>query len=156
MIAKLEQEAASAADEKAYCDDEMSKTAEKKGELEDDIEKLTAKMDKADATSVMLKNEVKQLQMELASLAKSQAEMDKIRGDQRAEYTKAKADLDEALAGLRKALEILRQYYGSKEAAAMLQSGSDLGAFMAQPAKPVMYSKSIGAGQGIIGILEVY
>jgi chromosome segregation ATPase len=155
MIAKLEQEAASAADEKAYCDDEMSKTAEKKDELEDDIEKLTAKMDKADATSVMLKNEVKQLQMELASLAKSQAEMDKIRNDQRVEYTKAKADLDEALAGLRKALEILRQYYGSKEAAAMLQSGSDLGDFMAQPAKPVMHSKSTGAGQGIIGILEV-
>merc|ERR1740121_1421361 len=155
MIAKLEQEAASAADEKAYCDDEMSKTAEKKGELEDDIEKLTAKMDKNEATSVMLKNEVKQLQTELANLAKSQAEADKIRNGQRAQYTTSKAELDEGLAGLRKALEILRQYYGSKEAAAMLQSGSDLGDFMAQPAKPVMHSKSTGAGQGIIGILEV-
>jgi len=155
MIAKLEQEAASSADEKAYCDDEMAKTAEKKGELEDDMEKLSAKMDKSDATSVMLKNEVKQLQTELASLAKSQAEMDKIRNDQRVEYTKAKAELDQGLAGLRKALEILRQYYGSKEAAALLQSGSDLGDFMAQPAKPVMHSKSSGAGQGIIGILEV-
>jgi len=157
LIAKLEREASASAEEKAYCDDEMQKTEEKKGELEDDMEKVTAKMDKASATSVMLKNEVKQLQSELAQLAGSQSDLDAVRKEQQEEYLRAKKEFETGQASVRKALDILRQYYGSKEAAAMLQtdSDSDLGDLMAQPAKPVMHSKGTGAGNGIIGILEV-
>merc|ERR1719414_1408872 len=44
-IAKLEAEAAAEATEKAYCDDQMAKTAAKQAELEDDIAKLTSKID---------------------------------------------------------------------------------------------------------------
>merc|ERR1712110_634900 len=43
----------------------------------------------------------------------------------------------------RKALSVLRDYYGSS--AALLQ----------QPAKPELHSKATGAGESIIGILEV-
>merc|ERR1712127_1144426 len=46
MIAKLESEAKADATEKAYCDEEMAKTEAKRGELMDDVSKLTAKMDK--------------------------------------------------------------------------------------------------------------
>jgi hypothetical protein len=38
MIVKLEQEAQAEASEKAYCDEEMSKTEAKKDELNADIE----------------------------------------------------------------------------------------------------------------------
>merc|ERR1719324_971895 len=41
LIVRLEKEAAAA--EKAFCDEEMTKTESKKSELEDDIAKLTAK-----------------------------------------------------------------------------------------------------------------
>merc|ERR1719461_1846967 len=41
MISKLEKEAASEADEKAYCDEQMAKTEAKKADLEDDVAKLT-------------------------------------------------------------------------------------------------------------------
>merc|ERR1740121_3100251 len=41
MIAKLESEA----EEKAYCDEQMSKTEAKKSELEEDVSKMTAKID---------------------------------------------------------------------------------------------------------------
>merc|ERR1719313_2512419 len=75
LIDRLLEEAEAEATEKEYCDSEMAKTEEKKGELEDDIAKLTAKIDKAAATSAKLKEEVKQLQAELAELAKLQAEM---------------------------------------------------------------------------------
>ena len=47
MIVKLEKEAEAEATEKAYCDEQMSKTEAKKSELENDIAKLTAKIDKA-------------------------------------------------------------------------------------------------------------
>merc|ERR1719161_3376421 len=57
MIAKLMKEAEAEASEKAYCDEEMSKTKAKKDELTADIEKLTAKIDKASAASVALKED---------------------------------------------------------------------------------------------------
>jgi len=71
MIAKLEKEAEEDATEKAYCDEEMAKTEAKQTELEDDISKLSAKIDKAAATSAKRKEQVKELQAELASSPRS-------------------------------------------------------------------------------------
>merc|ERR1711865_765664 len=45
MIAKLEGEAEEDATEKAYCDEEMKKTEDKKSELEEDLAKVTAKLE---------------------------------------------------------------------------------------------------------------
>ncbi|CAK0879242.1 unnamed protein product [Prorocentrum cordatum] len=149
LIAKLEAEASAAADEKAYCDDQMAKSEEKKGELEEDISTLTAKIDKALATSASLKADVAELQGELAALAKLQSEMDSIRSEQNAAYTTARADLTLGLKGVRDALSVLRAYYGG--AASMLQGGA--GDW--QPAKPVLHSAATGAGSSIVGILEV-
>merc|ERR1719461_1792862 len=108
MISKLEKEAQSEATEKAYCDEQMSKTEAKKEELEEDTEKLTSKIDKAAAKSASLKADVKELQAELAALAKEQAGMDKIRMEQSANYAKAKTELEAGIAGVRKALGVLR------------------------------------------------
>merc|ERR1719243_437700 len=127
LITRLEKEAAAEATEKAYCDEQMAKTEAKKAELEDDIAKLTAKIDKAASASAILKEEVKQLQADLAELAKLQAEMDQTRQDENAAYTKAKADLELGLNGVRKALDILRSYYGGDAEA------GDVTALMQQP-----------------------
>jgi chromosome segregation ATPase len=77
MIAKLEKEAEEDAAEKAYCDEELAKTEAKKQELDAEIAKLTTKIDQDAAKSTGLKDDVKELQEELAALAKQQAEMDK-------------------------------------------------------------------------------
>jgi chromosome segregation ATPase len=147
MIAKLEAEADAAATEKAYCDEQLAKTEAKKSELEDDVAKLTSKIDTKSARSAALKEEVKVLQGELAAMAKEQAEMDGLRSEQHADYQKAKSDLELGLTGVRQALEVLRKYY--QGGAAMIQSGDE------QPAKPVFHSKAEGAGGSIIDILEV-
>jgi len=144
LIDRLMAEAAAEATEKAYCDEQMAKTEAKKSELESDIASLTAKIDKAAAASAQLKEEVKELQAELAALAKEQAEMDKIRAEQNAAYKDAKADLELGLSGVGKALDVLREYYGG---AALLQAG--------QPPVPEKHEKAGGAGGGIIDILEV-
>merc|ERR1719394_1794613 len=145
MIAKLEQEAQAEASEKSYCDEQMEKTEAKKAELEEDVEKLTSKIDTAAARSAGLKEDVRELQAELAALAKLQKEMDVTRADENAAYVEAKADLELGLEGVRKALSVLRDYYGSS--AALIQT--------AQPARPELHSKATGAGESIIGILEV-
>merc|ERR1719502_279093 len=131
MITKLESEADKDAEEKAFCDEAMGKTEAKKSELEDDVESLTGKIDQAAAKSSELKVSVTDLQAELAALAKTQKEMDRIRSDENEAYRKAKADLELGLGGVRKALSVLRDYYGGSSAAFLQDSDS-----MQQPAVP--------------------
>jgi len=150
MIAKLMKEAEAEASEKAYCDEEMAKTKAKKEELEDDITKLTTKIDSDTASTERLKEEVKGLQKALADLAEEQAEMDKIREETHEAYVAAKKDLEEGIAAVQGALEVLRNYY---ESDSFLQEPDD--SFMQQPAAPEKHEKSSGAGGAIIDILEV-
>merc|ERR1712190_305027 len=103
-----------------------------KSELEEDIAKATARIDQAAAKSAQLKAQVKELEAELAALAKAQAEMDKIRMETHGEYEQAKADLELGLTGVRKALVTLRDYYGG--AASMIQSDQP-SSFMQQPSR---------------------
>merc|ERR1719510_559811 len=131
----------------------MAKTEAKKGELEADIGKMTSKIDQAAAKSAQLQEDIKVMESELAALAKEQAELDKFRQDSNAAYTTAKADLEQGLSGVRKALDVLRDYYGA--ASALLQDDKKFGAFMQQPAVPETHSKSEGAGGSIINLLEV-
>jgi len=151
MIFKLESEAGSEATEKGYCDEQMAKTEAKKNELQYDIDKMSAKIDQAAAASASLKAEVQELQSDLAALAKSGAEMDQIRRVESTAFVQAKADLEMGLEGVRKALGVLREYYGSGAAssAALLQGDEE------QPALPEKHDKASGAGTSIIGVLEV-
>jgi len=140
LIAKLQAEAT----EKAYCDEQMAKTEEKREELQHDVSKLMTKLEQSISKSATLKSEVKELQSELVTLTKEQAEMDEIRKQQHEDYAKAKADLEAGLAAVRKALALLREYYGRGATAAMLQQPVTNG-----------HDKATGAGNSIIGILEV-
>merc|ERR1719440_974607 len=75
-----------------------------------------------------------------------------MRREQNADYKQAKADLEAGIAGVQKALTVLRDYYGGASAAMIQQ---DDWSMMQQPAKPVSHSKSSGTGGSIIDILEV-
>jgi len=155
MISKLENEAESDATEKAYCDEEMAKTESKKADLDAAMESLSTKIDRAASKSAGLKEDVKELQGELASIAKETAEMDQMRNEQNADYRQAKSDLELGLGGVQKALGVLRDYYAGAAAASLVQDDTKFGALMQQPAMPEKHEKSGGAGGSIIGILEV-
>merc|ERR1740130_59366 len=154
MISKLQSEAKGEATEKAYCDEEMAKTAAKKSELEGEMKKLTSKIDLAAAKSAGLKEDVKELQAELAATAKQQSEMDSIRAEEKSAFGTAKADLTAGISGVQKALRVLRDYYQGS-AASLVQSGASFNAFMQQPAAPEQHNAAGGAGGSIIDILEV-
>jgi len=162
MISKLEKEASADATEKAYCDEEMSKTKDKKSELEDSVTKLSAKIGKSASQSSQLKEEVSELMSELSVLTKEQAKMDTIRREAAAAHSATKQDLEQGLGGVRKALSVLRDFYGSEEAAFVQEDADgdhdDMAALMQrakQPAPPQQFEKSTGAGTGIINLLEV-
>merc|ERR550514_2534554 len=69
--------------------------------------------------------------------------MDAVREDSNGVYVSEKAALDKGLAGIRKALQILRDYFGAS--ASLIQ----------QPAAPAGHQADAGAGGSIISILEV-
>merc|ERR1719272_2134660 len=113
-----------------------------KGLISEMITKLTNEIDRAASQSAARKGEVKALEADLAELAKTQAEMDSIRRETQANFDVAQAELTQGLTGVRKALGVLREYYGGAAA------------FMQQPAAPQQHAAASGAGGSIINILE--
>merc|ERR1719432_92869 len=85
------------------------------------------------AKSAQLKEQVAALQKALADLAASQAEMDKLRQKEHADFETNKAEMEKGLEGIKLALKILTEYY----------------------AKDPDHVAAEGAGGGIIGLLEV-
>merc|ERR1711971_853085 len=78
--------------------------------------------------------EVATLNSELASMAKSKAEADKLRSEENAAFTKNSAEMKLGVKGVKMALKVLREYYAKADKA---------------------HGASEGAGSGIIGLLEV-
>jgi len=93
MIERLEKEAEADATEKAYCDKELAETKAKKDAKTTEIKKLSTKIDQMTSRSAQLKGEVAELEKGLSALAKAQAEMDKMRLEEKEEYTKAKGEM---------------------------------------------------------------
>lgn len=151
MVARLEKEHAEEASHKAYCDKETKDTKTKMDELKYDVEKYSGKLDKSKTETARLKDEVAELQHEIAAIAKSQADADSQRQEEHKSFIKFKTDLEMGLEGVRIALKVIRDYYANSGSAFMQHSDGDL---LQQPERPGGHSAS-EAGGGIIGMLEV-
>merc|ERR1719492_771498 len=124
MIAKLEEEAGADATKKAYCDKELSETNTKKSDKTNEIKKLTTRIDRMNAQSARLKEEIASLQGGLSKLAKSQAEMDKLRREENTAFTESKAKLSKALTGIKLGLKVLNEYYAKEGKAHVAAEGA--------------------------------
>merc|ERR1712210_121613 len=106
----------------------------KKDEKTTVVEKLTTKINQMSAESAALKDSTATLQKELAELAASQAEMDKMRTAENKLFLTSKKELTQGISGVQLALKTLREYYNEQ-------------------AKD--HEASTGAGTNIVGLLEV-
>merc|ERR1711957_1147346 len=134
MIEKLESAGEADATKKAYCDKELAETRQKKEDKTAEIEKLSAKIGSSKAKSSKLKEEVATLQSELAALTREQAQMDKIRGEEKAAFDTNSAEMEQGLDGVKMALKVLNEYYAKADKS---------------------HDSAGGASTGIIGLLEV-
>jgi len=133
MIETLAKDAQADASHKAYCDKELGESAAKKAEKTAMVEKLSTKIDSQSAKSAQLKEQVGTLQKDLSLLARSQAEMDSIRAEEKGTFNNNKKEMEEGIAGIKQALKVLRDYYSGDAA----------------------HATADGAGSGIVGMLEV-
>merc|ERR1719218_121157 len=134
MISKLEEEGEADATHEAFCDKEIAESDVKHSDKTAEIAKLTSAIDSMSAKSAQLKEEVAALQKSLAELAASQAEMDKMRQEEKAAFDTNKAEMEKGLDGVKLALKILTEYYAKEDKS---------------------HLEAEGAGGGIIGLLEV-
>jgi len=133
LVKQMEEEAS----HKVYCDKEMADTSKGKSAKEANKEKLETKIDMQTSRSMNLKRQVAELQKEVGSNLATQKEMDQMRKQESAAFKIAKPDIEKGLEGVKKALQVLREYYSQDDDKAAMIQGAAAG------------------GGGVIAMLEV-
>jgi len=141
MISKLTKAAAEEADQKSFCDEELSESRAKQADLNGKLDKNTARIEKAEAGKAKLQEEVSTLEAEVAEIDAGQAEATKIRQEENAEYLQASQDFKDSAAAVAKATEVLNNYYNS--------------AAFVQVSQPDFGGAKGDIGSTIVSILEV-
>merc|ERR1719281_866371 len=111
LVAKLEADASAEADQKAWCDEEMEKSTSKRDENIGAMEGDLAAKSTAEAKIAKLEEEIATLMSEVAELTKALNEATQLRAIEKAENTKTLADANAGLAGVTKAMKILKDFY---------------------------------------------
>jgi chromosome segregation ATPase len=143
MIAKLTAEAAEEADQKSFCDEEMSESKAKQADLSGKLDKISARIAKAEADKAKLFEDIKMLETEISEMDAGQAEATKVRQEEHAEYLKASKDFKDSAAAVAKAIDVLSDYYSS---AAFVQVRSK---------QPDFGGAKGDVGSTIVSVLEV-
>jgi chromosome segregation ATPase len=113
MIAKLTKEAAEEADQKSFCDEELSESNAKKADLNGKLDKTSARIQKAEAGKAKLTEEIQTLEKEVAEIDAGQAEATKVRAEEHEEYLKASKDFKDSAAAVANAIDVLNEYYST-------------------------------------------
>merc|ERR1719335_774872 len=160
LIAKLEADASAEADQKAWCDEEMEKSTSKRDENIGAMEGDLAAKSTAEAKIAQLEEEIATLTSEVAELRKALSEATTLRVQEKKENLKTLADATAGLAGVTKAMKILKEFYDN----ALIQtsykppkgdaSGNTVGD-LAPDSFSGDFSGNQDAATGIIGQLDV-
>merc|ERR1719217_1273455 len=146
----------------AWCDDEMKKATEARDEAIANMEGDLASKTKAESTIARLTEEIQELMKEIAELNKALNEATQLRALESKDNAKTLADATGGLAGVKKAMKILKDFYDN----AFIQTGKKY-----VPPKADASGKTVGdlapdtfggefkgnqdAAVGIIGQLDV-
>merc|ERR1719453_1705508 len=118
MIAKLLQEAAEEADQKAFCDEEIGKSKASQAEKEESLAKTQARIDKADSTVAKLTELVATLSKEVADIDTAVADATAVRTKEKSAFALAEKVFSESEEACAAAISVLREYY---EGASLVQ-----------------------------------
>ena len=111
LMAKLEADASAEADQKAWCDEEMASATSQRDENIGAMEGDLASKTSAEAKIAKLNEEIQTLMNEIAELNKGLGEATTLRAEEQEENSKTVADATQGLAGVKKAISILKEFY---------------------------------------------
>jgi len=153
LIAKLEKEAKEAADLHKFCQEEKKKTKAAMEKKTMELDKLSTRIEKAEATKKEQEELIAANSEEIASMESGNAEATKIRNEEHANFVKVDTDFTQAAEAVDDAIDALKEYYGD---AFFLQTNSetDSTATTSDDAPPSFGGAKKDAAGGIIGILE--
>jgi len=143
MLLKLQQEAAEAATQEAFCNEERGKSDKSKAVKDQDLAKIGARMEVAESALAALAEQTSQLSKEVADLDAEMTQATAIRNSEKAAFLKIDQDLSESKEACGAAIQVLREYYDG--ATSFLQMRAQT------KAKTQAMSRD---GSGILGVLE--
>lgn len=114
MIYKLEEEAAGEADEHAFCEENMAKAEKAVLDRQAEVMKVQARFDAAEAAWMKCKRELQEISKSTSLNTNIHQKETQIRSRESEIFAKQKAEAIAAIAGVQKAQEILREYYGDE------------------------------------------
>jgi len=148
MISKLMTEASEEATHEAFCQQEMAKSKESQENKQAKVDTYKMRMDKAATTIARLLESVNVLEGEIAEIDQATAEATALRNQEHEEYTKASTEFRDSAAAVAKAMEVLKNYYETTAANALVQ-------MQASSAQPKFGEAKSDSAHGIVAILEI-
>merc|ERR1719207_274486 len=115
-----------------------------------EIDKLSARIEKASTTKQQLEELIATNSEEIATIEKSNAEATKLRNEQNANYVKIDTDFTGAAEAVDDAIDALKEYYGDS---ALIQIRSKV-KDASSDAQPTFGGAESDSAGGIVGILE--
>merc|ERR1719359_246037 len=121
-------EAAEEADQKAFCDEEKSKSTKAKGSLTQKLDKVSVRIEKAEAGKAKLQEQIQLLEAEVAEIDAGSAEALKIRQEEHQEFLGASKEYKDSATAIARAITVLDEYYsGGSAALVQVQAGPAFG-----------------------------
>eukprot|EP00933_Yihiella_yeosuensis_P050244 TRINITY_DN48012_c0_g1_i1.p1 TRINITY_DN48012_c0_g1~~TRINITY_DN48012_c0_g1_i1.p1 ORF type:complete len:665 (-),score=229.37 TRINITY_DN48012_c0_g1_i1:125-2119(-) len=152
MVKRLEKEGMNAESKFQWCEKEtgINRKARNKATLK--IEELTVALDEANARTTKLKEEITELNSQLAANAESFATAKANRLAEKKENRETIKDSKQAMSAVTKALEVLKEFYSkAKKATALVQTEKR------QTPAPAIFDEAYKGAQsgGVTGLLDV-
>merc|ERR1719183_2142874 len=145
------EEANEEAEQKGWCDTELSTNEQTRKEKTDAVETLHAEIDQLEASISKLTEDITALTKAVAELDSAMAKATELRQEEKTENTQAIKDAGEAQTAVAQALTVLKEFYAkAAKATAFVQQ---------QPEAPETFDKPYtgmgGESGGVVGMLEV-
>merc|ERR1719375_2632721 len=152
MVEKLLEEQAEEAEHKTWCDAELTKTKKSLAAKETKMEDISTKIEKAEATSAKLEEQVKALAGELADMDTQDQQATGMRQKEHEEFEAQKKDLTAAQEATATAIKVLKSYYSGKS---FIQTGDTSSMTSLMQERTDSEQPAGGAASSVIGLLEV-
>merc|ERR1719331_1785421 len=142
MIDRLMKEAAEEADQKMFCDTEISKSRAKQKDLAAKVDMHSVRIEKSEAGKAKLAEAIKTLNTEIAEIDAGMKEATDLRTKEKTEFDASSAEYKQSADAVANAIQVLQSYYSQ-------------GSFVQAGQAPELGGAKTDIGSTIISMLEV-